>query len=269
MNSSDAIGLFDSGIGGLTVLQEVAHLLPHERLIYFGDTARFPYGNKSPDTILRFAQENALFLQSKGIKLLIIPCYTACAIGYQLLQQTLPIPVIGIAEAGTLQLAANTQTNCVAILGTTRTIESGYLQSQILKINPNLQIHAIACPLFAPFVEEGLQNHPALYEIAHHYLSPLKNTNIDCVLLACTHYPFLMPILQKIIPPHMQLLSPAKFCAEKIQNTLTHTNLHNPSTEKPAPHFYVSAEPKKFLRQAHRFLTTSITKIELAQNKTL
>jgi glutamate racemase len=269
MSSSDAIGLFDSGIGGLTVLQEVANLLPHEQLIYFGDTARFPYGNKSPDTILRFAKENAQFLQSKNIKLLVIPCYTACALGYTLLQQTLPIPVIGIAEAGAQQLATTTQTNCVAILGTTRTIESGFLQSQILKLNPHLQIHTIACPLFAPFVEEGLQNHPTLYEIAQHYLSPLKNTNVDCILLACTHYPFLTHILQKIIPPHVQLLSPAKFCAEKILDALKRANLQNPSTEKPTPHFYVSADPKKFHQQAERFLTTSVNKIELAQNKTL
>jgi glutamate racemase len=269
MSSSNAIGLFDSGIGGLTVLQEVSQLLPHENLIYLGDTARFPYGNKSPDTILHFAKENARFLQSKNIKLLVIPCYTACTVAHKFLQEILPIPVVGIVEAGTQQLIASTQTNCVAILGTTRTIESGFLQSQILAHNPRLQIHAIACPLFASFVEEGLQNHATLYKIAHHYLAPLKHTNVDCILLACTHYPFLEPILKTIVPSNVQLLSPAKFCAEQILDTLTNTHLLNRSTEKPEHHVYVSANPKKFHRQANRFLTSPITKIELAQNMTL
>ena len=269
MSSSNAIGLFDSGIGGLTVLQEVSQLLPHENLIYLGDTARFPYGNKSPDSILRFAKENARFLEAQNIKLLVIPCYTACTVAYKFLQKALNIPVIGIVEAGIEQLIATTKTNSVAILGTTRTIESGFLQSQLLTHNPNLQIHAIACPLFAPFVEEGLQNHITLSKIAHHYLAPLKQTNIDCILLACTHYSFLIPILETILPADVKLISPAKFCAEKILDTLTHTHLLNGSKEKAKHHVYVSADPEKFHRLANQFLTHSITKIELAQNMTL
>jgi glutamate racemase len=268
-DAHSSIGLFDSGVGGLTILQEVVRLLPHENCIYFGDTARFPYGNKSPETIVQFAKENTHFLLSKNIKLLVIPCYTACAHAYISLKSSLPIPVIGVIELGIQQLARASQTNCVAILGTTSTIESGSLQSQLLTLNPLLQIHAIACPLFAPFAEEGLQDHPALKKIAKHYLSHLRNTNIDCALLACTHYPLLSTTIQEVLGPHVQLFSPAQLCAEQILDTLNKKNILGPNIENPTYRFYVSANPKKFNRLAQNFLTIPIEKIELAQNKTL
>lgn len=243
-----SIGFFDSGVGGLTIFQEVAKQLPHENLLYLGDTANFPYGNKSPEDILRFSQINADFLLSKNIKLLVISCYTASSHAYELLRSTLSIPVITVAKSGIEQLAASTQTNSVALLGTTRTIESGFLQTQLLAINPLLQIHGIACPLFASFVEEGLHNHPILRQIAEHYLAPLKKAAVDCALLACTHYPFLAPIIQETLGPDVQLISPATICAQEIKNVLDKSNMLNPSKEVPTHQFYTSSHSPTFHR---------------------
>ena len=216
----------------MTIFQEVAKLLPHENLVYLADTANFPYGNKSPEDILRFSEANAAFLLSQNIKLLVIACYTASSYAFEEIQKTLSIPVITVEKSGLEQLAVSTRTNSVAILGTTRTIESGSLQAQILAINPLLQIHAIACPLFAPFVEEGLQTHPTLRTIAAHYLAPLQTTSVDTVLLACTHYPLLSPLIQDLLGPQVQLISPANLCAVEVQNILEKNHLLNLSVKK-------------------------------------
>lgn len=269
VSNENSIGFFDSGVGGLTIFQEVVKQLPHENLVYLGDTANFPYGNKSPEDILRFSQENADFLLSKNIKLLVIPCYTASSHAYESLQRTLSIPVITVAKSGIEQLAVSTQTNSVAILGTTRTIESGFLQTQLLAINPLLQIQAIACPLFASFVEEGLHNHPILRQIAKHYLAPLKKAAVDCALLACTHYSFLTPIIQETLGPNVQLISPASYCAKEITNFLDKAKMLNPSRETPKHTFYVTAHSPNFHDQAKIFIpnmTASVFKTVSVKN---
>lgn len=268
-NSQLPIGLFDSGVGGLTVLQEITQLLPHEHCVYYGDTARFPYGNRTPGDILKLAKENAGFLLAKKIKLLAIPCYTASTHGAFFLQKHLSIPVIGITQLGVRELAYTTKTKTVAILGTTSTIESGFLQTELLSLNPFLKIHAIPCPLFAPFVEEGFPSHPALKKIAKHYLAPLEKTNVDAVLLACTHYPFLSTTIQEILGNHVQLISPAPLFAQQIKDVLHQKKIDNPLKDAPTYRFYVSARPKKFRTLAEGFLKLSIEKIKLAQNKTL
>lgn len=269
MTNECPIGLFDSGIGGLTILQELSSRMPHENLVYLADTARFPLGNKPPETIILSAVESAQFLLSQSVKLLIIACFTASSHAYPILQKSLTIPILNVIESGAKKLASSTKTKSVAVLGTTSTIESGALQAEILRIDPTLSIHPIACPLFAPFAEEGLPNHPALFSIASHYLAPLKNTNVDAILLGCTHYPLLTNTLQQVVGPHVQLISPAFSCAQQIEDTLQQKNLQNPTKKKRTIRCFVTANPRKFQSLTQKFLTPSLQKITLAQISTL
>ena len=245
------IGLFDSGMGGLTVMQEVIRLLPNEPLIYLGDTARLPYGNKSPDAILQFAWDNAQFLLEQKIKLLIVSCHTACAYALSALQQTLPIPVIGVTNPGIRSLMDATQTKEVAVLGTSATISSGIFQT--LLQSQTINVHAIACPLFVPLVEEGLPNHPATKLIVEYYLAPLKKTAVDAVLLACTHYPLLKIAIQEFLGPDITLIEPAHSTAANARQVLESRQLLNSSPLLSPYTFYASDDPEKFRRLATLF----------------
>ncbi len=245
-------------------MREVAELLPHENLIYLGDTARLPYGNKSPATVIRFALENAEFLRKQQIKLLMISCHTACSHAFNVLQKTLPIPVIGVTQPGFQGLANASKTSEVAILGTTSTIASGVFQSLLQANFPSLKVHAIACPLFVPLVEDGLQSHAAARMIVEHYLSPLKNTRVDAVLLACTHYPLLCEVIQEYLGPHVRLIEPARYAALEAQILLGELDLLNRNQEPPIYRFYSSDDPEKFKTLAKTFFPHPIEKVELA-----
>lgn len=249
------IGLFDSGFGGLTVMREVARILPHENLIYLGDTAHLPYGNKSPQTVLQFALENSSFLVEKNIKLLIVACHTACSHALQTLQDKLPIPVIGVIQPG---LELSSKFSRIAVLGTTSTIESGIYQSLILQRSPQVTIYAKACPLFVPLIEEGFYSHPAAALIADAYLKPLKG-KIDAALLACTHYPLIRPVIQQVLGPKVTLLEPAALCAEQAKRSLLQLNLQ---TEKPTYQFYVTDDPEKFRHFGRIFFKSEIERVE-------
>jgi glutamate racemase len=255
------IGLFDSGFGGLTVMREVIRLLPHESLIYLGDTARLPYGNKSPETVLQYAVENSRFLLQKGIKLLIIPCHTACSHALQHLREILPIPVIGVTEAG-VDLLKNYSR--IAILATQSTIESEVYQNKIRESLPHAKLFAKACPLFVPLVEEGFYNHVSAELIAENYLSSLKG-KIDAALLACTHYPLIRSPIQKVLGPEVELIEPASACALKAQEILTQLNLLN-HDKTPSYEYYVSDAPEKFRTLGEIFLGKKIEKVEKKHN---
>jgi glutamate racemase len=258
MSNHSPIGLFDSGFGGLTVMREVVRLLPAENLIYLGDTARLPYGNKSPQMVLQFAQENAAFLLEKRIKLLMIPCHTACSHALAILQKTLPIPVIGVIQPG---LELLTHSSRIAILGTTSTIESGIYQSLIQQQLPHATIYPQACPLFVPLIEEGFHSHSSASLIAESYLSPLKG-QIDTALLACTHYPLLRPLLQQTLGPHVKLIEPAERCALLARDYLSSTRQLNPQTDKSTYEFYVTDDPHKFRRLGKLFFGSDIERVE-------
>ncbi|HSX25522.1 MAG TPA: glutamate racemase [Chlamydiales bacterium] len=252
------IGLFDSGFGGLTVMREVVRILPHENLIYLGDTAHLPYGTKSPEAVLGFALENSDFLLKKNIKLLIVACHTACSHALAALQKKLPIPVIGVIEPGFELLMQTTRTMRVAILGTTSTIESGIYQSLFQKHMPQAEIHPIACPLFVPLIEEGFVNHISSEWIARTYLSPLTQKGIDAALLACTHYPLIRPILQKVLGPTVQLIEPAEQCAWQAFHALDKAHLLNPQRAKPRYEFFATDDPEKFRRLGRAFFGSEI-----------
>ncbi|PIS03276.1 MAG: glutamate racemase [Chlamydiae bacterium CG10_big_fil_rev_8_21_14_0_10_42_34] len=256
------IGLFDSGFGGLTVMTELAKLLPYENLIYLGDTAHVPYGNKSPATVLQYAIDNASFLMSKNIKLLIIPCHTACSHALKTLQELLSIPVIGVIQPG---LALVQPKNRIAILATTSTIESGVYQSEILKHNPKAQIFPVSCPLFVPLIEEGFSNHPCAQLVANTYLQPLKN-KVDAALLACTHYPLLRPVIQAALGAEVDLIEPAELCAQQAKELLAKSQLLNPQKNRPTYEFYASDDPEKFRQYGKLFFGLEIEKVEKNKN---
>jgi glutamate racemase len=251
------IGLFDSGFGGLTVMREVSRLLPKENLIYLGDTAHLPYGNKSPEAVLQFALENAAFLLQKKIKLLIIACHTACSHALEALQRSLPIPVIGVIEPGLKLIQGISR---LALLATSSTIESQTYQALIQAQNPQIQLYPKACPLFVPLIEEGFYNHPAATLIAESYLTPLKN-KIDAALLACTHYPLLRPLLQQVLGPDVRLIEPAAGCALEAKNYLSRHQLLNFQNNQPYYEFYATDAPEKFGYFGTTFFGSPIGKV--------
>jgi len=258
---SSPIGLFDSGVGGLTVLNEVIKALPNEDIVYLGDTARLPYGNKSPEAILRFSLQNADFLLSQNIKLLIVSCHTACSYALALLQASLPIPVLGVQEAGIADLKTASQTKRVALLGTAATISSGVFQ-KLLQAD-HFQIFPVACPLFVPLVEEGFHNHEATKLIAAHYLSPLNNSRIDAALLGCTHYPLLIPIIQEILGLSVKLIEPARSTALAARKLLQEKCLLNQKKSLPTYRFFATDNPDKFQQLAKVFFSLPIDTVML------
>jgi len=245
------IGIFDSGLGGLTVMREIISLLPEEDLVYFGDTARVPYGNKSADTVIRYAHEISNFLMDHDIKLLVIACNTASAYALQSVQEQLPIPVIGVIEPGAAQAISVSKNQKIAVLGTRSTIQSGAYQAAIQSRSPVAQVIAISCPLFVPLVEEDFLHHEATRLVIREYLSPM-DTDVDTVLLGCTHYPLMKEQIQAELI-NVTLVDSATTCAQRVKQVLVESGQLN---EKRAsePQFFVSDDPDRFHQMSRQFL---------------
>lgn len=243
-------------------MREVVKHLPNENLIYFGDTANLPYGDKSPQAVLRYTSENVSFLIDQGIKLLIVACFTASSHALDVLEQKLSIPVISVIQGGLEELLKATLKKRVAVIGTTGTIKSGILQSLIQQREPSTVVFPIACPLFVPLIEEGLIDHSATRLIASHYLDDLKDKNIDSALLACTHYPLIRPILQDSIGPDVRLIEPATSCALKSKSWLQNHGMLNQQKTNPTYEYYVSDHSDKFSRLANRFFGFGIQEVK-------
>lgn len=258
---SRTIGLFDSGIGGLTVMSQLIRTLPHESLTYFGDTARVPYGGKSRETILRYAIESAIFLLQQQIKMLIIPCNTVSAYALEPLRQIFNIPVIGVIDPGAEKAVATTRQGRIAVLGTKATILSGIYQKKIQEKLPDAHVISIACPLFVPLVEEIFISHPATKLVVKEYLAPLKKEKIDTLLLGCTHYPLLWEAIQEEMGPEVTLVDSATTCAETVAAALQATGLAKEGGEAQY-HFYVSDDPQKFKKLGETFLGAPIPHVE-------
>jgi glutamate racemase len=244
--STNSIAVLDSGFGGLGTMRALCDLMPHENIIYFGDTAHLPYGDKDAESIIAFCTKNVAFLLEKKIKVLVIACHTACAAALEPLRKMFPIPIIAILEQGVEETIFCTRTQKIAIAGTRSTIASGAYQTRIRQHLPHAEIHAIACPLFVPIVEEGFSEHPFAALIVSEYLSALKGTQIDTLLLGCTHYPFLKALIRHELGDGVQLIDPALRCAEKTREILQQYGLSNTETDAPRYIFYVSGDPKKF-----------------------
>lgn len=255
---NSSIGIFDSGLGGLTVMRAIRACMPHENIIYFGDTAHLPYGNKSAETILRYSLENASFLVAQGVKVLVIACNTACSAALEQVRKSSPIPVIGITEQGVEEVIRLFPEGKIGLLGTRATITSGIFQQQLLSRSKTLELFPISCPLFVPLVEEGYAHHPISTLIVQEYLRPLKNRGIHGILLGCTHYPLLQASIQEELGPDVQLLDPAVACAQTTKELLEASNLLNPSTALPHYQFFVSDDPEKFRLLGNTFLNYPI-----------
>lgn len=218
------IGVFDSGIGGLTVLAELMAQLPGESFVYLGDTARLPYGTKSPETVIRYALGAAQFLMARGIKLLVVACNTASAAALPTLRKTLRVPVLGVVEP-TAEAAARRARRVVGVIGTESTVTSGVYQRLLAALRPELRLVAQACPLFVPLAEEGWFDHPITHQVAQVYLTPLREAGVDTVILGCTHYPLLARPIAHALGPGVTLINAGQEVAQKTQQLLLREGL--------------------------------------------
>lgn len=226
-------------------MQQIMHILPHERLIYFGDTARVPYGNKGLQTIERYSIENTISLLEMNIKLLVVACNTASALALSKLKKLFKLPIIGVIDPGAEKAVAVTRTQRIAVLGTKATIQSGAYQSAILKLAPQATVISIACPLFVHLVEEQWLDHPAARLIVREYLRPLQGKDIDTILLGCTHYPLLSHLIQEEIGANVIIVDSASTCAEQVAGLLQERSLLHPPLQVEH-RYYSSDDPEKF-----------------------
>lgn len=257
------IGVFDSGIGGLTVAGEIMKLLPKENIVYFGDTARVPYGPKSPEAVTQFAYEGLRFLLNQNVKLIVIACNTVSATCLGRLCTSSPVPVVGVIEPGARAAAAATENRVIGVIGTERTIKSGAYEDAIHALNQQINIHSKACPLFVPLVEEGWLKNEATFYTAKTYLEPLKKQGIDTLVLACTHYPLLKPILGQVMGEDVRLVDSARETAKEVQRILNHENLTRQEKTPAHYRYFVSDNPEKFIQVGEGFLKRPINPISV------
>jgi len=258
MTSALPIGLFDSGVGGLTVLREVVKQLPNESTIYFGDTARVPYGSKSRDVISRFSFEIAQFLLQEKVKMIVVACNTASAFALTALRSRLDIPIIGVIEPGAHAALAVTKTGRIGVIGTEGTIESQAYSEAIHRLQPEVQVFGQACPLIVPLVEEGWLDKPVALEIVKEYLVPLLANKIDSMVLGCTHYPLLKDLLSRVAGPGVRLIDSAEETARMVGHQLKDLRLAAPPGTPVLRRFFVSDAPEKFEKVGQRFLGQQI-----------
>jgi glutamate racemase len=256
------IGVFDSGIGGLTVVRELIGRLPHESIIYFGDTARVPYGSKSPATVARYADEAAAFLMSRDVKLVVIACNTATAHACETLRATLPVPVIGVIEPGARAAVQATTTGRVGVIGTAGTIRSGAYDLAVRRMLPDARVYAQPCPLFVPVVEEGWRTHPAARLIAEEYLKPVREMDVDVLILGCTHYPLLHDLVAEIMGESVRLVDSAGETASEVEALLDELGMRRDSGEPPLYTFIASDSPLRFRDVGRVFIGDMLTSVE-------
>ncbi len=259
---NNPIGVFDSGVGGLTVVKELTGHMPQEDIIYFGDTARVPYGTKSAATIQKFSIENALFLLKFDVKLIIVACNTSSAIGLPYLSKYFHIPIIGVIKPGAKAAIRATRNSRVGVIGTNATISSGAYEKEIRSLDPKIKIYSRSCPLFVPLVEEGWAHDGVVNLVARKYLSPFKGKKIDTLILGCTHYPLLRSDIQKVIGRQVKLVDSAEETAREAGNLLEECGLRSPGKRKGRLKFYVSDMPEKFRVVAGKFLGREISNVE-------
>ena len=255
------IGVFDSGIGGLTVVRELQRQLPHESLIYFGDTARVPYGNKSPETVRRYAREILDFLLGRDVKMVVVACNTASAHALEELQRVSPVPVEGVIGPGSRAAVSATRGGAIGVIGTAGTMKSGAYERAIKALAPGARVVQKACPLFVPLVEEGWLTNEASRLVAHEYLDPLAKESIDTLVLGCTHYPLLKPLLSDVVGKGVTLIDSAEETAAVVGRELADSGMEAINGEGHA-HFVVSDAPEQFERVGASFLGDRVRDIE-------
>ncbi|HEX9105669.1 MAG TPA: glutamate racemase [Longimicrobiales bacterium] len=257
------IGIFDSGIGGLTVAREVVHRLPHESIVYFGDTARVPYGPKSPETVRRYSREATAFLMSRGVKAVVVACNTATAHALEALRAELPVPVLGVIEPGARAAVAASHAHRVGVIGTAGTIHSGAYDLAVRRRLEDARVYAQPCPLFVPLVEEGMESTHATRLIAEQYLRPLHDMDVDVLVLGCTHYPLLRPVIQQIMGSAVTLVDSGAETARELEQTLAQRGLLRTDSAPPRHEFYASDSPMRVKELGSRFMGEIIGEVTL------
>jgi glutamate racemase len=262
MNNSQPIGVFDSGIGGMTVVSALMHHLPHENIIYFGDTARVPYGPKSPQVVREYALQDTDVLLRHNVKLIVIACNTVSAIALDVVQKRAKVPVVGVILPGADAAVRATKKKRIGVIGTVGTIFSNAYTNAIRQLDSDIKVFGQPCPLFVPLAEEGWIDHKATELIAKEYLFPLTLEKIDTLVLGCTHYPILRDVIGKVLHQSVTLIDSGEATAFVVKNMLSDMNLINASTLKPNLQFFVSDVPHKFSEIGERFLGTKLGKVQ-------
>lgn len=258
------IGLFDSGVGGLTVLRALAARLPREHTVYLGDTARVPYGTRSGEVVTRYALLNARYLASQGIKALVVACNTVSAHSLPQLAKALPVPVIGVIDPGAQAAAARSRGGAIAVLGTPATVASGAYQSALQRLAPVAPVIARACPLFVPLAEEGWTEGEVPRLVAERYLGDLRRSGVDTVVLGCTHYPLLARVIAEVVGPRVAVVDGAEATAEAAAQLLAARGLLRPEGPAPARQRVICTDlPERFRAVAERFLGRALREVEL------
>lgn len=255
------IGVFDSGIGGLTVAREIMRQMPNEKIIYFGDTARVPYGNKSQETVTRFSEQIVRFLNTFQVKTIVVACNTASAYALDTLEKESQIPIIGVVKPGAKAAVEATRNGRIGVIATAATIGSKIYSKYITELNSDVTIHGKACPLFVPLVEEGLWDDPVTNEIARRYLAELIDMDIDTLILGCTHYPLIRTALGRIMGDRVTLVNPAYETAIELKAMLQKMDLLNEETPGLGSNqyeFYVSDKAEQFVRFANSIIKYGI-----------
>lgn len=262
MSNSAPIGVFDSGMGGLTVVREIIAQLPSESIIYFGDTARVPYGPKSPDTVLRYSREITSYLRGEGIKALVVACNTATAHALPALREEFDLPIIGVIEPGARAAVSATRTRRVGVIGTAGTIKSHAYEKEIVRLLPSAEVTAQACALFVPLVEEGWIDTEPTRAIARNYLAPLVAAEVDTLVLGCTHYPLMKTVIGTVVGRQVRLIDSAHETARETGEVLRANGLENTAPDQARYRFIASDAPETFLSLGHRFLGSAIDRVE-------
>ncbi len=256
------IGVFDSGIGGLTVLKEIIREIPHEHTIYLGDTARVPYGIRSAETVIRYAFENTQFLFSKDIKLLVVACNTASSVSLEAVMQQTSIPVIGVIEPGAKAAVEVTQSGKVSVIGTEATVHSGAYARAIRQRDARIEVTSLACPLFVPLVEEGWIDGPIVKMIVEKYLSDINTGGIDTVVLGCTHYPLLKGVIADVMGDGVRLIDSAVETSREVSRVLRTLGLERAQDAGARREFYVTDSPERFSKVGEAFIGQKMEHIE-------
>ena len=261
------VGMFDSGIGGLTVLKATMARLPEESFIYFGDTARLPYGTKSRETVTRFAEEIVAFLERKKLKLLVVACNTVSAYSLERIRQIATVPVVGVIEPGARAAVRTTRNRRVGVIGTRATIQSGAYLESIRSFDPDVRVFSKACPLFVPLVEEGWLNDEVTYRIAERYLGSLLSCGIDTLILGCTHYPLIKGVISEVVGKNVTLIDSAEETSKIVENILREQGILSKSLMGARCEIYVSDFHLGLRLHIERFLGFEIPRIKVVNSE--
>ncbi|MCK5572492.1 MAG: glutamate racemase [Bacteroidetes bacterium] len=255
------IGVFDSGVGGLTVVRALAQRLPNENIVYFGDTARVPYGPKSPQVVREYAVQDVEFLMSRDVKMVVVACNTVSAVALDVVQKVAGVPVVGVIFPGGYAAVQSTRNKRVGIIGTTTTINSKAYVNAVRQMDSAVAVFPVACPLFVPLAEEGWTDHTATALVAKEYLFPLTLEKIDTLILGCTHYPVLRDAIQAAVDARVRLIDSGEAVAVEVERTLSENTLRNTRSERSNLQFFVSDIPARFTEVGERFLGHTLGRV--------